>query len=295
LAGPPQPPDPKPKDASVTSGEPLVDMSGLTVELGGKTVLDNVSLRVQAGEVLAVLGPNGGGKTTALHAVLGLVKPARGSISVDGQAVSASAVSRLARRVGLVFQNADHQLVADNVWDEALYASRNFRLLDVDHEREADRLLELAGLSKRTQHHPYRLSWGQKRRLNLISAVLHRPRLLLLDEPFAGQDWENVAFLLDVIRQVLDGTSEPSAGVAQKRGPVRRGACLMVTHDPRIVARSCTRLLFVADGKLALDAPVPQAFDQLRRMGHDAYVPVCSDQPSKGSARPVPPSLAADC
>lgn len=161
-------------------------------------------------------------------------------------------MSELARQVGLVFQNADHQLVADTVRGEALFAARNLRMLDRAGQTEADRLLERAGLADRTQDHPYRLSWGQKRRLNLISASLHRPRLLLLDEPFAGQDWENVAFLLDVIRGE---------------------ACLMVTHDPRVVLRSCTRVLFVSGGRITLDAPVPEAFDRLRELGHDAYAP----------------------
>lgn len=251
------------------ASDPLVEMSDVTVKADGCTILDRVSLRVERGEVVAVLGPNGGGKTTLLHGLLGLVEPAGGAIRVCGGPVSAGSVSRLARHVGLVFQNADHQLVADTVWREALFAPRYLKLDHAPVEQEARRLLDAAGVYARRDDHPYRLSWGEKRRLNLVSAVLHHPSLLLLDEPFAGQDWENVVFLLDAVRSVLGEDDGARHGI---------GACLMVTHDPCIVWRSCTRVLFVERGRIIVDAPVPEAFARLRELGHDAYV---SDGPSR--------------
>ncbi len=261
-------------------GEPLVDVSQVTIERGGRTILHDVSFQVRPGEVVAVLGPNGGGKSTLLHALLGLVPPVRGSIRVCGNVVPDTAVSKLARRVGLVFQNADHQLVAETVWNEALFAVRNLEIDGPEEEGEAARLLELAGLSDRKPDHPYRLSWGQKRRLNLISAILHWPRLLLLDEPFAGQDWENTAFLLDVIHGAVRGLPESAEVQTGSEASETPGACLMVTHDPRIVWRGCTRLLFVSGGRITADAPVPEAFRRLVEMGHEAYVLGVHDQPA---------------
>ncbi len=253
-----------------TGGDVIAEMSHVTVELGGGTILDDVSMQVRAGEVVAVLGPNGGGKSTLLQCLVGLIPRAHGTIQVCGATVTPSAVSRLARQVGLVVQNADHQLVAESVWDEALFAVRNLKLAAGTGVEQAARLLDQAGLSERKKDHPYRLSWGQKRRLNVISALLHGPRLLLLDEPFAGQDWENVVFLLEAIGGVLDGAAGGSTeGCASHAG----GACLVVTHDPRIVQRSCTRVLFVSGGRVTVDAPVPGAFDRLRELGHEAYVP----------------------
>ena len=240
--------------------EALVEVSGLTVELNERPILEDVTLQVSPGEVVAVMGPNGGGKSTLLHCLLALVRPKCGLIRVCGMGVPQTPVSRLARHVGMVFQNADHQLVADSVRSEALFAARSLKLGAPAKQDEADRLLDRAGLLDRAADHPYRLSWGQKRRLNLISAVLHDPRLLLLDEPFAGQDWENVGLLLDVIDAVV-------------RGPASPGGCLMVTHDPRIIVRSCTRVVFISDGRISVDAPVDAAFDQLASAGHDAYLP----------------------
>ncbi|UCG33249.1 MAG: ATP-binding cassette domain-containing protein [Phycisphaerales bacterium] len=249
---------------------PLVEVSDLAVELDSRLVLHDLSLRVQPGEMLAVLGPTGGGKTTLLYSLMGLAERAHGTVRVCGMEVSPRAVSRLARHVGFVFQNADHQLVADTVQREALFAPRRLGVMNDAVQAEADRLLERAGLGQQREDHPFRLSWGQKRRLNVISAVLHRPRLLLLDEPFAGQDWEHAAFLLEAVRAVLCGTLASASTSAETPSP---GACLMVTHDMRVVARACTRVLFVENGRITLDAPLPEVFERLLSMRHDAYVP----------------------
>lgn len=275
-------------------GEPVADVSGVTVELGGHIILEDVSLCVRAGETVAVMGPNGGGKSTLLQCLLGLIRPNKGSIRLGDTTVAPAIVSQLARFVGAVFQNADHQLVADTVWREALFAVNTLKVRGVAAEREATRLLEDGGLSSRTNDHPYRLSWGQKRRLNVISAILHRPRLLLLDEPFGGQDWENAAFLLSAIRGVL-GEVPTEREAVSGNGPrvsggsmthPTSGACLMATHDARVVLHGCTRLLFMAEGRIAVDLPVPQAFDRLRELGREAYVPTGYAVRSAPGARP---------
>jgi energy-coupling factor transporter ATP-binding protein EcfA2 len=263
----------RPFDSAPRSRDIVADLSEVTVERDGNKLLDDVSLTVNAGEVIAVLGPNGSGKTMLLECLHGLLPFASGTARVCGMDVSQTAVSRLARSVGFVFQNADHQLVADTVWQESIFTIRNLDELEASRERQASRLIEQAGLANRKKDHPFRLSWGEKRRLNLISVSLHQPRLLLLDEPFAGQDWENALFLLDVIREVLGGTPVNRAAETGNDAHGPRGACLLVTHDPRIVQRICTRLVFLSNGQVILDAPLPQAFDELLSLGHDAYVP----------------------
>jgi energy-coupling factor transport system ATP-binding protein len=255
---------------STPAREPLAAVTDVSVTIDGNRILAGVSLRIHAGEVIAVMGPNGGGKTTLLHALLGLVPGAQGSARVAAIDVTAASVSRLAEQIGLVFQNADHQLVAEQVWREALFTASSLRCVSATVERDAHKLLDRAGLGDRQGDHPFRLSWGQKRRLNLISAILHEPPLLLLDEPFAGQDWENVTFLLDVIDRIVYGPPD-----TEETRP--HGACMMVTHDPRIVLHRCTRLLFVSGGRVVVDAPVQEGFDQLRRMGHEAYTSVVDD------------------
>ena len=143
-----------------TTAQPLVEVSDMTVELGGSTILRDIDLTIRPGEVVALLGPNGGGKSTLLHCLMGLVQPVRGTIRVCDVDVTPTVVSRLAQRVGVVFQNADHQLVADTVWNELLFAVRNLKPPGTAEEPEAARLLKTAGLAARSEDHPYRLSWG---------------------------------------------------------------------------------------------------------------------------------------
>ena len=110
-------------------------------------------------------------------------------------------------------------------------------------------------LGGRRDDHPYRLSYGQKRRLNLVSVLSYAPRLVLLDEVLIGQDPANAAFLLGLL-------GEHAAG---------GGAVVMVNHAPDITRRYAGRLVFFEGGTIAVDAPVGQAFDRLRALGKDAY------------------------
>ena len=296
----------QPCPLSDPTGEPVARLSQVHVTPGDAEILTQVSLCVQPGEIVALTGPNGGGKSTLLQCMAGLVGPSRGAVEVCGSSVVSPPSAALVRRIGFVFQNADHQIVSDTVWGEALFASRQFGVADATVEEEARRFLAGAGLAGRRQDHPYRLSWGEKRRLNVVSAILHRPRLLLLDEPFAGQDWENLGVLLGAIRRVVEDVhagNEPDApnsllkNVAAapcggrralknadaegqrrvlqqpaKAGSPGPGACVLVTHDPRIVTRFCSRVVFVADGRIIVDSAVAEAFNRLRSLGHGAYV-----------------------
>jgi energy-coupling factor transporter ATP-binding protein EcfA2 len=166
-------------------------------------------------------------------------------------------VSQIARQVGFVFQNPDHQLFADSVWEEAAFAARNFGALDRATEARIGDLLARCGLGDRLEDHPYRLSYGQKRRLNLVSVLSYAPRLILLDEVLIGQDPDNAAFLLDLLQEHVSGG----------------GAVIVVSHAPRITTRYASRLLFFEDGRIVVDAPSDQAVMQLEAMGKDAYVP----------------------
>jgi energy-coupling factor transport system ATP-binding protein len=165
-------------------------------------------------------------------------------------------ISELARHAGLVFQNPDHQLFADSVWAEASFAPRNFGLLDGASEARIQQFLDRSGLGPRREDHPYRLSYGQKRRLNLVSVLSYAPRLILLDEILIGQDPDNAAFLLDLLsEQVSQGS-----------------AVVMVNHAPRITRRYASRLLFLNSGQIVIDAPTARGFEELAALGRDAYV-----------------------
>jgi energy-coupling factor transporter ATP-binding protein EcfA2 len=209
------------------------------------------------------MGDNGSGKSTFLRCLLGLLKPSEGHVEVMGADTCRTPVSKLARQVGFVFQNPDHQLFADSVWAEAAFAPRNFEGLDggsPDGKAEADAriqdLLERCGLGDRLDAHPYRLSYGQKRRLNLISVLSYCPRLILLDEILIGQDPANASFLLDLLREHAE----------------QGGAVVMVNHAPRTTRRYANRVVFFNSGGIVVDAPTEEAFNRLRETGWETYV-----------------------
>jgi energy-coupling factor transporter ATP-binding protein EcfA2 len=175
---------------------------------------------------------------------------------VLGRDTRSSPVSQIARQVGFVFQNPDHQLFADSIWEEATFAARNFGLLDGTAEARVRELLERCGLGDRMDDHPYRLSYGQKRRLNLVSVLSYAPRLILLDEVLIGQDPANAAFVLDLLREHTE----------------QGGAVIMVNHAPRVTRHYASRVLFLENRRVLVDAPAPGAFDLLRDLGRKPYV-----------------------
>lgn len=243
--------------ATCTQCAPCVRIEDLSVGYDGHPVLPGVSLEVRPGEFVAVMGDNGCGKTTLLYSLLGLIKPDGGRVEVLGLDTRQVPVSHLARQVGFVFQNPDHQLFADSVWAEATLAASNFQLLDGTTEARVDDLLARSGLAGRHDDHPYRLSYGEKRRLNLISVLAHGPKLVLLDELLIGQDGGNAAFLLGLLRERVE------------RGDV----VIMVNHVPEVTRSYASRLIFLDGGRVAVDAPPELAFQQLAAMGKEAYVP----------------------
>jgi energy-coupling factor transport system ATP-binding protein len=236
---------------------PIVRVEGLHSGYGGEPVLRDLSLEVRPGEFVVVMGDNGSGKSTFLHCLLGLRQPARGRVEVLGQDTRHAPVSQIARQVGFVFQSPDQQLFADSVWGEAAFAARNFGVLDRATEARTGDLLARCGLGDRVDDHPYRLSYGQKRRLNMVSVLSYAPRLILLDEVLIGQDPDNASFLLDLLQEHVAGG----------------GAVIVVSHAPQITNRYASRLLFFEDGRIVVDAPTDQAVMQLEALGKDAYVP----------------------
>jgi ABC-2 type transport system ATP-binding protein len=177
-------------DTITTNGKyaPAIEIDRLVKRYGGFTAVDGVSLRVEAGEFFGFLGPNGAGKTTTINAIVGLAQRTSGRIAVFGY--DNLTQWREARRlVGLAPQefNFDRYL---SIRDVLIYAAGYFGLRGKEVADRADALLERFGLTSKSNVEYTRLSGGQKRRLTLARALIHEPKLLILDEPTAGVDIE---------------------------------------------------------------------------------------------------------
>jgi len=214
-------------------GGTVLEVEGLTSGYGENQVLHGVDLTVREGEIVGLVGPNGGGKTTLLRCILGLGDIWDGRVTVSNLDASEEATSRLAAEAGLVFQTPNHQLFGRTVRAEMEFGPRNFGM---DNEWMDRRIVNLAreyALSDLMDVHPFRLSLGQKRRLNVASVQTSSPHLLMLDEPFIGQDLGN-------IRALNRGVQE-----AKEEGM----AVLVVSHDLEIVSLMCDRAVVLEHGR----------------------------------------------
>jgi energy-coupling factor transporter ATP-binding protein EcfA2 len=229
----------------------------ITVEYGSAPILNDVSLDLRAGEFIAVMGDNGSGKTTLLRCLMGLLMPQAGRVEVLGHDTGRVPVSSLARDMGFIFQNPDNQLFADTVWEEAVFAPRNFGLLNEKTRNRASWLLERCGLERYLDIHPHRLSYGEKRRLNLASILSYDPTLILLDEILIGQDRENATLIMELLEERV----------------ARGGTVINVTHDPETTCLYSDRVVFLQAGLVLVDAPTEEAFTRLAALGLIAYLP----------------------
>jgi energy-coupling factor transport system ATP-binding protein len=210
----------------------------------GPPALDGVSLRIRAGEFVALIGQNGSGKTTLAKHLNGLLRPTRGTVLVDGVDTRTLSLGAIARRVGFVFQDPDHQLFSPSVAEEVAYGPRHLDLSPQEVEDRVERALRVCGLVERRDEDPFLLRKGERQRLAVAAILAIEPRVLVLDEPTTGLDWREqlaVLALLDELNR---------AGVT----------IVVISHSPWLVAEHAARAVLMARGRVLFDGPVPELF-----------------------------------
>jgi len=238
------------------SPEPLLDVEKLVVRRAGHIVLDGISFRLQPGEIMAIMGANGSGKTSLLLALLGYCRPEKGKVIFRNCNLSAADIQNRVKDMGMVLQNPGHQILEQSVWRETMLAAEMLKPAR-DFTLAAEKLLLEFSLMPYRYHSPFLLSMGEKKRLCAVSALVYEPDLLLLDEPLAGQD----AGHLDLLMQHLYRHCE------------RGGSVLMVCHHPEVVARYCHRLLFLDKGRVGFEGKPDKVFQWLKERGQEAWLP----------------------
>ena len=209
--------------------------------------LRGISIAIGEAETIALIGQNGGGKTTLAKHFNGLLKPAKGTVLVNGIETRSMPANKLAFTVGYVFQNPAHQIFSSKVREEVAFGPRNARLPHDEVEQRTADAIELVGLKGFEDVHPYDLDYGKQKLLTIASIISMKPQVYCLDEPTTGQDHRGRRMVAQLIRKL----NESGATV------------IVITHDMRFVAEVAKRVVLIADGQILADMPTKVIFERL--------------------------------
>jgi energy-coupling factor transporter ATP-binding protein EcfA2 len=234
-----EPSAPPPLPSSRPAGDALISFEQVSFGYdGGPLVLRDVSLQIKRGDVIAVLGPNGAGKTTLVKHAIGLLKPTRGQVLVNGRDTRQVSVAQVARTLGYVFQSPTHMLFAPSVREELAFGPRNLEMPPAEVEDRVAQAVRTVNLSGLEDYPPLALSFGQQKRVSIASVVAMGSRILAMDEPTAGQDYRNYMTFMDAILSMPDFE-----------------AVLFITHDVDLAVVYANRVILVGAGGVAADGP----------------------------------------
>jgi energy-coupling factor transport system ATP-binding protein len=223
----------------------------------GIEALRGINLTIDDGEFLAVMGQNGAGKTTLVKHFNGLLKPTKGEALVNGVSTRDVSVAKLARNVGFVFQNPDHQLFSETVKDEIVFALKNFGFEEAVIEKQVDWALNLLDITQYRKMSPFMLSGGERKRVALASILAWDPQVIILDEPTIGQDHQQKEKLQQFILQLN----------AQKK------TVIVVTHDVEFVAECNPRVILMSQGKILAEGIAKEILTNQKLVAQASIVP----------------------
>lgn len=206
--------------------------------------VDQVSLSIQEGENVAIIGQNGAGKTTTVKLMNGLLKPVTGNVYVQEWDTQEHTTAQISRHVGYVFQNPDDQIFHNNVYDEVAFSARYMKLDEEEVDRRVQDAAKLTGIENLLDENPYNLPLSIRKFVTIAAVLVMDSECIILDEPTAGQDLAGVNLLANLIREL------------QSRGK----AIVTITHDMEFVVDNFERIIVMANKHVIFDGSVRDAF-----------------------------------
>ncbi|MEG0132944.1 MAG: energy-coupling factor transporter ATPase [Clostridium sp.] len=220
-----------------------------------KIALSDVSININDGEFVALIGHTGSGKSTLIQHMNGLLKPNSGKIIVDGVDITSDGVklADIRKKVGLVFQYAEYQLFEETIEKDIMFGPKNLGLTDEEAIERAKRAMEMVGLDYETYKNksPFDLSGGQKRRVAIAGVVAMEPKVLILDEPTAGLDPKGRDEILSELYKLHEDYNI---------------TVILVSHSMEDVAKVADRILVMDNGKCVLDGAPNQIFREVETL-----------------------------
>ncbi|MGG3466146.1 energy-coupling factor transporter ATPase [Neobacillus pocheonensis] len=218
----------------------------------GTYALKNVSFSIKKGDFVAILGTNGSGKTTLVKHLMGIIKPPKNTIFLNGKDIHSKKLLDMTEHIGYVFQNPEHQFVTDNVFDETIYSLKVKHGIGSDDDlpqeliQQGIQSLESIKLLEAKDKHPFVLSGGEKRRLSVIASLILGQDIVILDEPTTGQDYASATKLLELCNRL------------QEQGKT----VIMITHDIRLVCKWANTALVMHNGEQIYNGDIGDLFLQ---------------------------------
>lgn len=243
-------------------GEPLVVFENVDFRYNeeGPLILEGVDLEIHRGDLIALLGPNGAGKSTLVKHVIGLLKPTSGRVLVEGRDTRSMSIAEIARTIGYVFQSPTHMLYAPTVREELEFGPKNLDFEKDVMQRAVTRSISTVNLNGLEEYPPLGLSFGQQKRTTIAAVLAMRSKIVIMDEPTAGQDYANYTHFMDAMCRPVNGEqSLVSANFA---------ATIFITHDLDLAVTYANRVLLFGDKHVVADGPpeeVLKDFDLLTR------------------------------
>lgn len=240
--GPPDNKTPEP-----TSSSPRVIIQDLSHSYeSGADVLKDVNLTVYENEWLSVLGENGSGKTTLARCISGLIHPTSGKVYIDGERTAEIEPDRMVKKVGYLFQDPDHQIFCETVFDEVAFGLKHQNIKSEQIERSVMETLSYLNLEDAYEEDPYSLSKGERQKIALASILVFEPEILILDEPTTGLDYEEIRNMLKKINELnMGGTT-----------------IITITHSMWFASETSDRIVVLKDGEVALTGTPETIFNK---------------------------------
>ena len=246
----------KEKIAAQHDDQPIIQCRNLEHTYpNGVKALNGIDLDIFEGEIVAIVGQNGSGKTTLAKHLNGLLTPTNGDVLVNGMHTKDQGVFKIGQKVGYVFQNPDHQIFSELVYEEIAFGPRLREVPEEEIDQRVKEALEAVGLTGFEQEDPFSLTKSGRQRVAVASVLAVQPDVLILDEPTTGLDYREQRSMMDMVRRLNDQGS----------------TIIFVTHHMWVVAEYAHKVFVIKDGQILLDGTTREIFAQEETL-KDSYL-----------------------
>lgn len=226
--------------------EPIIEAKNLWFSYYKDWILKGINLKIYEGEVVSLIGPNGCGKTTLVKHFNGLLKPTKGRVLVKNIDTRSATTAQLAKIVGYVFQNPNHQIFSNTVFEEVAFGPRNLGLERIKERVESS--LEAVDMLKLIDKPPFLLSMGEKERLAIASLLSMEPSVLILDEPTTGQDYTTCSKIIKIAKKLKE----------------QGKTIVLISHDMEVIAECSDRVFLMQNGRIVKSGEPEKVFSDFK-------------------------------